>query len=146
MFRSSHSCLYISKVQKAFSNPAVSNVQFSVFYLSFSRAKKMKFGLELFCILFVTFHRIINSAGVFFEILSKTGNSTITDDSSKQTNFIHKSYHQCSMKETCNYVSKNDGNGIFSLYDSEGDLPQDTSGLLIWKKFYSGKFVVEYLH
>ena len=85
------------------------------------------------------FHSFIDATGTFYEEITESDGKTIYAEPMQRSSFIHKSYHQCSMKETCNYVIRDTTNETFLLYNSEDELPQNKTGLRIWKKIYHGE-------
>ena len=91
----------------------------------------------------MTIHSFIDATGTFYEEITESDGKTIYAEPMQRSSFIHKSFHQCSIKETCNYVIKNIASGSFLLYDSEDDLPQNKTGLRIWKKIYHGKCYIK---
>ena len=96
-------------------------------------------ALRTFLFFLLAFHNDVDAAGSFFEEISAIDGNTINEESMQRTPIIQKSFHQCSMKELCNYVVKYVPTGKFTLYDSEDDLPQNRTGLQIWKKVYHGR-------
>ena len=50
------------------------------------------------------------------------------------TSFFHKSFHQCGIKNECNYVVKDKRTNEHSLYSKESDIPNDRKSLRIFKK------------
>ena len=97
------------------------------------------FTVRLFLIYLITIHSFIDATRAFYEEITESDGKTINAESIQRSSLIHKSFHQCSMNETCSYVVKNIASGSFLLYNSEGDLPQNRKGLRIWKKIYHGK-------
>ena len=87
----------------------------------------------------LTFSKGVDVDAIFFEEISAADGNTINEDSMQRTPIIHKFFHQCSMKELCNYVIKNVITSKFTMYDSEDDLPTNRTGIRIWKKIYHGK-------
>ena len=83
----------------------------------------------------------INAAGIFYEEISEADGNSIIEESMQRTPTIHKSFHQCSLTENCNYVIKDLANGKFYRYKNKHDLPHNTKGLRIWKKVYHGKLI-----
>ena len=89
----------------------------------------------------LTFHGFADASGIFYEDITESVGNTINGKSIQRTSFIHKSFHQCSLNETCNYVIKNVADGKFNLYNSKDELPVKMTGLRIWKKFYYSKHI-----
>ena len=87
----------------------------------------------------MTIHSFIDATRTFYEEITESDGTTIDAESMHRSSLIHKSFHQCSMNETCNYVVKNIASGSFLLFKNEDDLPQNRTGLRIWKKIYHGK-------
>ena len=91
----------------------------------------------------MTIHSFIDATGTFYQEITESDGTTIDAESIHQSTLIHESFHQCSMKETCNYVIKDIASGSFLLYDKEDDLPQNKTGLRIWKKIHFGKCCIK---
>ncbi|XP_065052715.1 fucolectin-1-like isoform X2 [Rhopilema esculentum] len=51
-----------------------------------------------------------------------------------KTSMFHKTFHQCSMDNTCRYVVKDIKNNIFYKFGDEQDIPTERSNLIIWSK------------
>ena len=101
------------------------------------------FTVGLLVIYLMTIDSFIDATGTFYEEITESDGKTIYAESMHRSSLIHKSFHQCSMKETCNYVIKDIASGSFLLYNSEDDLPQNRTGLRIWKKIYFGKCCIK---
>ena len=106
---------------------------------SFGRTDIMIITLAILLLFRMASHGIVDAARIFYEEISEADGSTIVEESMKRTPMIHRSYHQCSMKEYCNYIIKNLTSNEFSLYNSEEDLPRKRATLRIWRKVYTGK-------
>ena len=90
------------------------------------------------------FHGIVDASGIFYEDITAPDCQIINGGSIKRTSIIHKSFHQCSMSETCNFVINNIVSGNFNLYNKEDDLPVNKTGLRIWKKIDYGKHLLSF--
>ena len=78
---------------------------------------------------------------VFFEETSSL--SVIENDHDTESWVIHKKYHQCSMKNDCNFVVKDIRSKQFSTFENVKDLPSDKEWLRIWKKMEEEGQVVQ---
>ena len=106
---------------------------------SFGLTVIMIISLAILLLFRMASHGIVDAARIFYEEISEADGSTIVEASIKRTPMIHRSYHQCSMKEYCNYIIKNLTSNEFTLYNSEEDLPRKRTTLRIWRKVYTGK-------
>ena len=61
------------------------------------------------------------------------------ETTARQTPLIHKAFHKCSISETCKYVVENKKTGQFTHYKNEDELPNDKTGLRIWRKIERNK-------
>ena len=79
-----------------------------------------------------------------YEDISEYDSNTINRESMQRMPLIHKSFHQCSMIESCLHVIKVVLSGVFTLHMIEDELPRNKIGIRIWKKTYHGelKFVI----
>ena len=97
------------------------------------------FTVGLSLIYLMTIDSFIDATGTFYEEITESDGKTINTESMHRSSLIQKSFHQCSMNVTCNYVIKDIASGSFLLYNSEDELPQNRTGLRIWKKIYNGE-------
>ena len=91
----------------------------------------------------------VGATQTYYTEISSSGGSDLNGKMMQQTPRISKLFHQCSMKDSCNYMIEDRANGITTHYNSENELPRNKTGLRIWKKIYvgelSGKFIWVYL-
>ena len=99
----------------------------------------MDLGILFISIFLIASEIYVCAAGMFYEEITEAVGHTINGESIQQSALIHKSFHLCSMKESCNYIIKDTTRGNFILYDSEDQIPQNKFGLRIWKKLYLGE-------
>ena len=67
----------------------------------------------------------------------KTFFTDISDDPSKEGqiySIFHKTFHQCTIAEDCNFVTKNIKTNKFKKISNESDLPVDREYYKVWKK------------
>ena len=105
----------------------------------------MTLALAFISLCITALYCFADAAGIFYEKIKESGSSTNNGDLIQETLVINKSFHQCSMKDTCNYVTKEISNGIVTTYNSEDELPLNKTGLRIWKKIYHGASITKYL-
>ena len=79
-----------------------------------------------------------SSMGHFFHE-QEIPNSNVMRETA-MVNLFDAPFHRCSLENECNFVLKDTRSGVFSIKDSENDLPVDKRYLRIWRKFKSGKY------
>lgn len=72
-----------------------------------------------------------NQHAVFVE-MPNIGSSQNQDMS--KTIFTDASFHECSMKNACNFVVRDQRTGAYALYSQEKDIPDNQAGLQVFKK------------
>ena len=95
--------------------------------------------LEFLSICFMFILGSADAAKAIYEEIRESDGRKISEKLLHQTAFIHKSFHECSLKSICKYVINDMSNGKFTIYNSEYKLPLKKKGLRIWKKLYQGE-------
>ena len=72
------------------------------------------------------------TTATFYSEISPT--AAIWNDTSTTLRLIHKYYHQCSIKDICNFVVKDVRRQTYSIHSSEDELPSSREWYRIWRK------------
>ena len=65
----------------------------------------------------------------------------ISDCSENAYDVFNKNFHQCSMKEECNFLVKNLKTKVFKIVFEEKDLPTNQKGFVVWRKMRKGEYI-----
>ena len=83
-------------------------------------------------IIIVTVMGSVMSQGSFFV---RYGDKTsISPGEENMQTVFHKSFHQCSLDEDCNFIMKKINDGEYKKVKSETDFPASRNGYHIWRK------------
>lgn len=67
------------------------------------------------------------SSNAIYDLYSGESHGTVT-------NLFHKSFHQCSLEDNCNFVVKNTKTNSFKKYSHAANLPKERKTYVIFKK------------
>ncbi|XP_065051050.1 uncharacterized protein LOC135680790 [Rhopilema esculentum] len=91
---------------------------------------KRKYVFLTRCLLVLTLSQVIhgedNRGSAMFEV--------IHNPHMELTSMFHKSFHQCSKSNPCNFVVKDMTTNKYETHNKEGDITQDRRKLIIWKR------------